>query len=91
MSLQQTNAPPRASQTDKQSKSNPVSNNLPALLSLTSVLNTPASRVGAILDASSDALETVTDGFGAGGVVYGLADAAASCANEASSGLGDAA
>jgi hypothetical protein len=63
----------------------------PALLSLTSVLDALASRVGAILDTSSDALQTVADGFGAGGVVDGLADATASCADEASSGLGDAA
>lgn len=62
----------------------------PALLSLTGVLDALASRVGAVLDASSDALETVADGLGAGGVVDGLADAAAGCADEAAGGLGDA-
>ena len=65
-------------------------NSSPALLSLTSVLDALASRVGAILNASSDALETVTDSLRAGGVVDGLANAAASCADEAAGGLGDA-
>ena len=63
----------------------------PALLSLAGVLDALASRVGAVLDASSNALETVADSLGAGGVVDGLADAAASCADEAAGGLGDAA
>ena len=63
----------------------------PALLSLPSVFNTLASRVGTILDTSSNSLQTVADGFGAGGVIDGLADAAASCADEAAGGLGDAA
>ena len=63
----------------------------PALLSLPSVLNTLASGVGTILDTSSDALKAVADGLGAGSVVDGLANAAASCADEASGGLGDAA
>lgn len=63
----------------------------PALLSLTGILDALASRVGTILDASSDALETVADGLGAGGVVDGLTDAAASCTDEAAGGLGDAA
>jgi hypothetical protein len=62
----------------------------PALLSLTSVLDALASRVGAILDASSDTLKTVADCLSAGGVIDGLADATASCANEAACGLGDA-
>jgi hypothetical protein len=67
----------------------PYSTPSPALLSLTSVLGTLTSRVASVLDASSDALKTVTDRLGAGGVVEGLANAAASCANKASSSLGD--
>jgi hypothetical protein len=63
----------------------------PALLSLASVLGTLASRVASVLDSSSDALKTIADGLGAGGVVEGLADAAASCANKASGSLGDTA
>jgi hypothetical protein len=63
----------------------------PALLPLPSILNTLPSRIGAILNTSSDSLQTVTDGFGAGGVVDGFADAAASCADESAGGLGDAA
>jgi len=63
---------------------------LPAFLSLASVLDALASRVGAILDASSNALKTVADRLCAGGVVDGLADAAASCTDKASSGFGDA-
>jgi hypothetical protein len=63
----------------------------PALLSLASVLGTLASGVASVFDASSDTLKTVTDRLGAGGVVEGLANAAASCANKTSGSLGDTA
>lgn len=61
----------------------------PALLALTGVLNALASRVGSVLDASGDALKTITDRLGAGSVVDSLADATTSCANKATGGLGD--
>jgi hypothetical protein len=56
---------------------------------LASVLGTLASRVASVFDASSDALKTITNRLGAGSVVEGLTNAAASCANKASSSLGD--
>lgn len=62
----------------------------PALLSLASILSSLASGVASVFDASGDALKTIADGLGAGGVVDGLADATASCAYKATGSLGDA-
>ena len=63
----------------------------PALLALTSILGTLASRVASILDASGDTLKTVTHSLSAGGVVDGLADTTTSCAHKTASSLSDTA
>lgn len=64
---------------------------LPDLLSLTAILDASCYVRNAVFDSVGQALQTVTDGFGAGGVVDGLADAATGSAYEATSSARDAA
>ena len=61
------------------------------LLPLPSVLSTLASRVTCILDSTSQALQSVANSLGAGGVVDRVSDSAACGSDDSTSSLCDAA
>lgn len=64
---------------------------LPGLLTLAPILDA-ASQVGyAVLDPVGHALQAITDSLGAGGVVDGVAEATASCADQSTCCARDAA
>jgi hypothetical protein len=64
---------------------------LSRLLPLSSVLGALASRVTRILDSTGQSLQSVADGFGAGGAVDRVSHPAACGSNNSASGLCDAA
>ena len=75
----------------KTTKASPTAVRCSRRLPLSSILSTFADRVAAALNTVSHALQTVANRLGSSGIVDRLANPTASCADDASGCLGEAA